>query len=71
MVQVAVGAGGQTTVSKALREGFLMECPVEVGVLNGHLFVPRDTMTIPNRDYIPMTTTCPMRNDGFERTIGC
>jgi|GEM_PF-6191566 len=58
MVEVRVSASGQKKTQEALLERFHVESPLEIGVLEGHQFVPGDTITIQHRGYRPVTATC-------------
>jgi len=58
MVEVRVSASSQKKTQEALLERFHVESPLEIGVLEGHQFVPGDTITIQHRGYRPVTATC-------------
>ncbi len=57
-VEVTASSSGERKTEDWILERSHMESPKEIGLLEGHRFVPGDTITIRHQDYAPVTATC-------------
>ncbi len=58
-VEITVQATGARKTDEWILERSHLKEPKEIGLLEGHRFVPGDTLTIRHQDYAPLTSTCP------------
>lgn len=58
-VEITVQATGARKTDEWILERRHLKEPKEIGLLEGHRFVPGDTLTIRHQDYVPVTATCP------------
>jgi hypothetical protein len=57
-VEITVQATGARKTDEWILERSHLKEPKEIGLLEGHRFVPGDTITIRHQDYTPLTATC-------------
>jgi hypothetical protein len=57
-VEIKAQSSGQVKTEDWILEKMHLKVPKEFGMLEGHRFVPGDTITVRHKDYATLTETC-------------